>query len=744
MPGLDEDLVVHKLPLKPECKPIQQKLRRMRPEMLLKIEEEVKKKFDAGFLQAFKYPEWVANIVPVPKKDGKIRMCVDYRDLNRASPKDNFPLPHIDTLVDNTAKHSLFSFMDGFSGYNQIKMAPENMEKTTFITMWGTFCYKVMPFGLKNAGATYQRAMVTLFHDMMHKEIEVYVDDMIAKSRGEEEHVVNLKKLFDRLRKFQLKLNPAKGTFGATSGKLLGFIVSERGIEVDPVKIKAIQELPSPRTQKEVRGFLGRLNYIARFIAQLTNQCDPIFRLLRKHNPGEWNEECQLAFDKIKQYLSSPPVLVPPTPGRPLILYLTVFENSMGCVLGQHDESGKKEKAIYYLSKKFTEYEVKYLSIEKYCYALVWVARRLRQYMLYHTTWLISKLDPIKYMMESPALSGRMARWQILLSEYDNAYVSQKSIKGSAIVDFLATRMTEGYEPLKFDFPDEYLMCITEMESESSKEKSWKMCFDGASNALGHEIGAILVSPNGNHYPFTARLNFFCTNNIVEYEACIMGLRASIERNIEMLEVYEDSALVVYQIRREWEVRDPKLIKYSDLVAELIKEFKEITFHYFPREENQLADALATLASMFKASKEAEIMPLKMSIYEVPAHCCSIEKEADGRPWFHDILEYIKNQSYPEQVNENDKRTIRRMAAGFVLDGNILYKRGKDQVLLRCVDDVEARKILEDVHEGICGTHANGFSMARKIMRLGYYWLTMESDCISFFQKIPQMSNLRR
>ncbi|KAK5832756.1 hypothetical protein PVK06_016559 [Gossypium arboreum] len=219
-------------------------------------------------------------------------------------------------------------------------------------------------------------------------------------------------------------------------------------------------------------------------------------------------------------------------PGRPLILYLTVFENSMGYVLGQHDESGKKEKAIYYLSKKFTEYEEKYSSIEKYCCTLVWVVRRLRQYMLYHTTWLISKLDPIKYMMESPALLGRIARWQILLSEYDIVYVSQKSIKGSAIADFLATRTTEEYEPLKFDFPDEDLMCITKKECESSKEKSWKMSFDGASNVLGHGIGVVLVSPEGNHYPFTARLNFFCTNNIAEYEACIMGLRAAIERNI--------------------------------------------------------------------------------------------------------------------------------------------------------------------------------------------------------------------
>ena len=155
MPGLDTDIVVHRLPLREKCMPIKQKLRRVKPEMLLKIKEEVKKQLDAGFLKVAKYPQWVANIVLVPKKDGKVRMCVDYRDLNRVSPKDNFPLTHIDTLVDNTAKHSLFSFIDEFSGYNQIRMAPEDMEKTTFLTMWGTFCYKVMPFGLKNAGVTY-------------------------------------------------------------------------------------------------------------------------------------------------------------------------------------------------------------------------------------------------------------------------------------------------------------------------------------------------------------------------------------------------------------------------------------------------------------------------------------------------------------------------------------------------------------------------------------------------------------
>ncbi|KAK8505875.1 hypothetical protein V6N12_042899 [Hibiscus sabdariffa] len=281
--------------------------------------------------------------------------------------------------------------------------------------------------------------MVTLFHDMMHKEIEVYVDDMIAKTQTEEEHLQNLRKPFLRLRKYRLRLNPAKCTFAVTSGKLLGFIVSKKGIEVDPDKVKAIQDLSPPQTQKEVRGFLGRLNYISRFISQLTNKCDPVFKLLRKNNSGVWDNECQSAFEKVKKYLTNPPVLVAPTPGRPLILYLTIFEESMGCVLGQHDESRRKERAIYYLSKKFTSSEAKYPPIQKLCCALVWTTKRLRQYILYHTTWLISKLDPLKFLMEAPALTGRTAHWQMLLSEFDIVYASQKAVKGSAIADFLAS-----------------------------------------------------------------------------------------------------------------------------------------------------------------------------------------------------------------------------------------------------------------------------------------------------------------
>ena len=161
----------------------------MRLEMSKKIKAKVMKQFNEGFLDITSYPHWVANVVPVPKKDGKVRVSIYYRDLYKASPKDDFPLPHIDVLVDNTAQHKAFSFMDGFFGYNQIKMEPEDMEKTTFLTQWGTFYYKVMPFGLKNTDAAYHHAMVALFHDMIHHEIEVYVDDMIARSQTEEEHL---------------------------------------------------------------------------------------------------------------------------------------------------------------------------------------------------------------------------------------------------------------------------------------------------------------------------------------------------------------------------------------------------------------------------------------------------------------------------------------------------------------------------------------------------------------------------
>ncbi|XP_070007748.1 uncharacterized protein [Nicotiana sylvestris] len=207
------------------------------------------------------------------------------------------------------------------------------------------------------------------FHPVKQK-LRKFKTDMSVKIKEEVTKQLNAK----RLRRYNFKLNPTNCAFGVPSGKLLGFIVSRRGIELDPSKIKAIQELPPPKNKTKVMSLLGRLNYISRFIAQLTTTYEPIFKLLKKDVVVKWTDECQETFDKIKEYLSNPPVLVPPEPGRPLILYLTVLDNSFGCVLGQHDITGKKEKDIYYLIKKFISYEVKYTPLERTCCALTWVA----------------------------------------------------------------------------------------------------------------------------------------------------------------------------------------------------------------------------------------------------------------------------------------------------------------------------------------------------------------------------------
>ncbi|XP_070021931.1 uncharacterized protein [Nicotiana sylvestris] len=248
--------------------------------------------------------------------DDILGLSIDLVDLNKASPKDNFCISKHHILVDNCAKHEIQSFVDCNAGYHQVLMDDEDSEKMTFTIPW---------------------------------EIEVYVDDVIIKSKTQEEHVWDLRKFFERLR-------------------------IRKGIGVDPTKIKSIRDSPPPRTKKEVMSLLGRLNYIKRFIAKLTTTCEPIFKLLKKDAAIKWTDECQKVFDKIKEYLSNMPVLVPFEPGRPFFLYLTVFKNSFSCVLGKHNVTRKREQSIYYMSKKVTCYEAKYTLLERTCCALTWVA----------------------------------------------------------------------------------------------------------------------------------------------------------------------------------------------------------------------------------------------------------------------------------------------------------------------------------------------------------------------------------
>ena len=225
MPGIDPLIISHKLNVDPSLRPIKQKRRIFALERNNAIMEEVDKLLTANFIRKVFYPDWLANVVMVKKANGKWWMCIDFTDLNKACPKDSFPLPRIYQLVDSTAGHKLLTFMDAFSGYNQIVMDEADQEKTFFITSRGLFCYKVMSFGLKNARATYQRLMNQMFHDQISKNVEVYIDDMLVKSKQEGDHLNDLEETLKTFRKYQMKLNLSKCAFGISSGKFLGLMV---------------------------------------------------------------------------------------------------------------------------------------------------------------------------------------------------------------------------------------------------------------------------------------------------------------------------------------------------------------------------------------------------------------------------------------------------------------------------------------------------------------------------------------
>ena len=336
MGGIDPVIITHKLNTNPSFKPVKQKRRSFAPERQKAINEEVGKLLQAGAIREVEYPEWLANVVLVKKANGKWRLCIDFTDINKACPKDSLPLPRIDLIVDATSGHELLSFMDAFSGYNQIIMDPNDQEKTSFVTAQGTYCYRVMPFGLKNAGATYQRLVNRMFQKQIGTPMEVYIDDMLVKSTKSDLHIAHLYEAFQILRNYNMKLNPAKCAFGVSAGKFLGFIVNHRGIEANPDKIKVLLDMPSPSGIKEVQRLTGRIAALSRFVSRASDKCQPFFQVLKK--AFQWDEKCEEAFTALKTYLSSPPILVSPVEGELITLYLAVSDFSTSAVLVRDKE----------------------------------------------------------------------------------------------------------------------------------------------------------------------------------------------------------------------------------------------------------------------------------------------------------------------------------------------------------------------------------------------------------------------
>ncbi|CAM8984212.1 unnamed protein product [Rhodiola kirilowii] len=625
--------------------------------------------------------------------------------------------------------------MDCTAGYNQIHMAPEDQDATAFRTPKGIFCYKVMPFGLKNAGATYQRAMQKIFEDMMHKTIECYVDDVVVKSKARSDHVQDLRTVFERLRKCQLKMNPLKCAFGVTSGKFLGFVVTHRGIEIDQTKIKAIQEMPEPRSLKELRGLQGRLAYIRRFISNLAGRCQPFSHLMKKDAPFVWDDKCRKAFDSIKKYLSTAPVLGAPIPGKPLILYVAAQEKSLGAMCAQETDE-RKERPLYYLSRTLVGAELNYSPIEKICLALVFAVQKLRHYMQAHTVHIVSKADPIKYILSRPVLSGRLAKWAMLVKQYDLVFVPQRATKGQAIANFFADHPVPAEWEFSIDLPGEDIFYIDVLPP-------WQMFFDGAARSDGAGAGVVFVSPENHLLPFSFTLTQLCSNNMAEYQALLLGLQMARQIRIDKMDIYGDSQLVINQVLGEYEVRKDDLIPYHRHATQLLNEFDSISIGHVPRSANKLADALANLAANLALGAEETmsipvcnrwvVPPLEENEENMESSNVVYAYEIEREDWRQPIINFLDHQKLP--TDPRHKAEIRRRAPRFIHYKGTLYRRSFLGQWLRCLSEEEAVEVMQEAHAGICGAHQSGPKLYDRIKRMGYYWPTVVQDCVDFAKK---------
>lgn len=709
MPGIPRSVAEHRLPTKPGVKPVRQKQRAMGPERKAAVQKEVEKLLKAGFIRNVEYPEWMANPVLVKKSNGDWRMCIDYTDLNRACPMDPFPLPKIDQLVDSTSGHAFLSFMDAFSGYNQIRMNLADEEKTAFTTHVGLYCYKVMPFGLKNAGATFQRMVNRVFSSQIGRNVEAYVDDMLVKSTTDLGHVEDLKETFATLNRADMKLNPQKSFFGLTGGKFLGFMVSIRGIEIHPSKSRAILQMTPPRNLKELQCLTGRLAALNRFIAKLGDVCFPFFKAMRKGAKFEWTEECAGAFEKIKQYLADPPRLSRPTEGDTLALYLATTGHAVSVALVR--EEGKEQSPIYFVSHVLRDAETRYTQIEKAAYALVIAARKLRPYFQSHAIKVYTSV-PLKKAFANFDSSGRLLKWALEISEFDISFHPQTAQKSQIFADFIA----------------EYSGVAEVIEDR------WTVYVDGAASPQGSGAGVSLTGPRGEVFNYALHFKFTATNNMAEYEAMIAGLKLAKGVGAKHVLLRSDSELAVKQLNAECRILDEKMRKYHEQLQTLQEQFEKVEVEHVPRSKNCQADALSKLGAAGNLDQDRPVIVWDVTEPSVQTDAKEIFSiNEPGEAWYAPMWKYLTTGTLPADPLE--ARKLKKISPMYSIFDNCMFKRGYVRPWLRCAKREEADRLIAEVHEGLCGSHQGAKTLAKRVLRAGIYWPTLQQDAADLVKK---------
>ncbi|GJX64274.1 reverse transcriptase domain-containing protein [Tanacetum coccineum] len=429
MTGIPRNIAEHRLNIREGYSLVKQKKRGQAPKRNKVIQEEVEKLVDAGIMKEVHYHSWLSN-------------------------------PKVESLCGYPFK----CFLDAYKGYHQIKMAKKDEEKMAFITSQGIFCYSKMPFGLKNVGSTYQRLVDKAFQRQIGRNLEVYVDDLVIKSHTEEEFIRDMTKTFKTLRQINMKLNPKKCTFKMQEGMFLGYKVSTNGLRACPDKADTVLSLPSPRCIKDVQKLNGKLASLNRFLSKSAEKSLPFFKTLKKctkKSDFQWTPEAEEAFKQMKKLIAELPTLTAPREHEELIIYLAAAKEAISAVL-MTDREGR-QIPVYFVSRTLRGPEVNYTPMEKLVLALLSASKRLKRYFQAHTVVVITD-QPIKQLLSSSEISGRMLKWKFELEGYDIQYRPRTAIKGQILADFIVERPEEGS-------PDE-LMAEPEVLVEELKEKS--------------------------------------------------------------------------------------------------------------------------------------------------------------------------------------------------------------------------------------------------------------------------------
>ncbi|KAM1557152.1 hypothetical protein ACFX10_040615 [Malus domestica] len=474
--GISPTTCMHHIFLEEGAKPTREAQRRLNPLMMEVVKNEIIKLLDCGVIYPISDSRWVSPIQCVPKKSRVTvvenaenelvptriqtgwRVCIDYRKLNATTRKDHFPLPFLDQMLERLAGHSFYCFLDGYSSYNQIVIAPDDQENTTFTCPFGTFAYRRMPFGLCNAPATFQRCMVSIFSDYVERIIEIFMDDFSVFGNSFDNCLDNLTLILKRCVETNLVLNWEKCHFMVKQGIVLGHIISERGIEVDKSKIDLVRYLPSPTSVREVRSFLGHAGFYRRFIKDFSKIAQPLCRLLQKEVPFEFNEACEQAFKHLKDLLTTAPIITPPDWSIPFELMCDASDYALGAVLGQR--KNKQPHVIYYASRTLNDAQLNYSTTEKELLAVVFALDKFRSYLIGTKVIVFTDHAALKYLFTKKEAKPRLIRWMLLLQEFD-IEIKDKKESDNVVADHLSRLVREEEDfPISETFPDEQLLSV--------------------------------------------------------------------------------------------------------------------------------------------------------------------------------------------------------------------------------------------------------------------------------------------